>query len=185
MLSFTRTLIVGMLILGVSGSAFAREKQQVKREKTRIMAESILERLLSENPRAKELFKLSYGYAVFDNLEDPLLRTAYRGTGVVVAKTTTSREYMKMGPMYKDPHPGAVKRQVVFLIRTKEAYDKFAKEGWEAGLSYINALKDEDGIPEGEFRDRVAIFYYSEEGLAESADLTNTKYWRPKKLNKY
>jgi lipid-binding SYLF domain-containing protein len=183
MLNLARTLIVGLVIVGLSGPALADEKQQTKRERVNIAAETILTRLLAENARAKELYKIAYGYAVFDNIEDRVTMTEYRGAGVAVAKTTTGRVHMKMAEMHKDPHPGPVRRQVVFLLRTKAAYDTFVKYGWEAGLSYQNALKDEDDIPEGEFRDGIAIYSFSDDGLDESADLTNSKYWAPNRFN--
>ena len=72
-------------------------KQEAKAMKIRETADDALELLLAKNAKAKDLYGMSYGWAVFDNLKLAFGFSGGGGNGVAIAKDTGMHTYMKMG----------------------------------------------------------------------------------------
>ncbi|MEK7794621.1 MAG: YSC84-related protein [Candidatus Hydrogenedentota bacterium] len=183
--------IAAVSVLSVAAASFAQEAQDdtqggkdKKREEINIMAEGTLERLLQNNETAKKLFDDSVGYAVFDTIKVSLLIAGGGGQGVAIEKASGNRTYMRMGTAGLSVGLGGQKYKVVFLFADKKTMDDFVEKGWEAGAS-ANAVAGEDGKnTEAAFNNGVAVFQMTEGGLMLQADISGTKYWKHKKLNK-
>lgn len=146
-------------------------------------AEGGLERLLKLNRKAKALFDISYGYAVFDSRKTSFLVTVGGGSGVAVRKSDGKKTYMRMFTGGANVGAGIQFFQNIFLFETKSAYDAFVNSGWEAGTS-ANANFGRDSIDaQIKFSNGMAFFQLSENGINLSADITGTKYWKDGDLN--
>ena len=107
-------------------------KQESKKMKLDETAEEALQALFAANPKAKELYEGSYGWAVFDNLKLAFGFSGGGGNGVAVAKENDKRTYMKMGTAGIGFGLGANKYQVIFLFQDSQTFDNFVNNGWQA-----------------------------------------------------
>ncbi len=89
------TLCVVTLAFAAPGTALADEeksstelKQDSKRAKINEVAKETLDKLFSENPKAKALYDEAVGWAVFDNTKVAFGVSGGGGNGVAVSKKT-------------------------------------------------------------------------------------------------
>ena len=143
-----------------------------------------LDTVLDKSDGANKLYESAYGYAVFDNLKIAIGISGGGGSGVAVTKGSGARTYMKMGTGGVGLGLGGQKYQVVFLFETRAALDRFVKKGWQADVN-ANAAAGTRGANEAvSFNNGVAIFQLTYKGLMAQADISGTKYWKHKKLNR-
>ena len=107
-------------------------KHESKRVKIDETAQQATSKLFAENPKAKELFDMSYGWAVFDNLKLAFGISGGGGNGVAVQKETGERTYMKMGTVGVGLGLGGNKYQIVFLFQDSQTFENFVNKGWQA-----------------------------------------------------
>lgn len=155
-----------------------------KREKIDAMAKEALTTVVEGNEGAKALFDKAYGYAVFDNFKLSLFLASGRGRGVAVTKADGAKVYMRMGTIGLNVGLGGQKYQVIFLFENKTTMDNFTEKGWEADTSASAVAGTKGANAEATFRDGMAIYQITEKGLMLQADVSGTKYWKDKKLNK-
>ena len=181
--------LIVVLLLVSTHAVWAAEsgkapKAEEKRQKIDGMARETLERLSSAKPASRELYDSAYGYAVFDNFKLSLVITGGGGVGVAVQKGTGERTYMKMGTGGVNLGLGGQKYQVVFLFETQKTFDNFVQKGWQADAG-ANAVAWKSGAnAEASFVSGIAVYQLTEAGLMLQADLSGTKYWKSKKLNR-
>lgn len=183
MRKFIPTLIL-VLLIATEASVFAEDKQEKTRVAIDAMEKDVLERFFTEEEEGEELFEQSYGYAVFNNIKMALLLTSSRGKGVAVNKESGKRTYMKMGSLGVNIGYGLQKMQVLFLFQTKEAYENFIDKGWRADAAADVALIKKGEVIDVEFRNGIFVYQFTEKGLMLQANLSGTKYYPSKKLNK-
>ncbi len=178
------------ILLAVSTVAVAQEapvkidKKAAKRDAIDQMARETLQRLLSENAAANELADHASGFAVFDSFKAALLISGGGGIGVAVNSSTGQRTYMKMGTAGIGIGLGGQSYQIVFFFETQAAFNRFVTKGWHADAN-ANAAAGTKGANEtASFNDGVAIFQLTHKGLMAQADVSGTKYWKSKKLNR-
>jgi lipid-binding SYLF domain-containing protein len=184
-------VLTAIALLMTASAIFADEeegdwkdmKQESKRMKLDETAEAALQALFAENPKAKELYDGSYGWAVFDNLKLALGFSGGGGNGVAAVKETNQKTYMKMGTAGVGLGLGANKYQVIFLFQDSQTYDNFVNKGWQADAGATasagtNAAEVKTGFVNG-----IAIYQMTEKGLMANADIAGTKYWKNDKLN--
>ncbi len=104
-------------------------KQESKRMKIDETAQESLDTLFADNPKAKELFENSYGWAVFDNLKLAFGFSGGGGNGVAVNKETGEKTYMQMGTAGVGIGLGANKYQIVFLFQDSQTFRKLRQQG--------------------------------------------------------
>jgi lipid-binding SYLF domain-containing protein len=180
-----------MLFVAFQGVALAEDpkdpkeaKYDYKRAKIDQNERETLQRLFEKDAKAKRLFDRAVGYAVFDNTKVSLGLTGGGGAGVVVNKTSGKRIYMKMGTAGLNLGLGAQVYQIVFMFEDGETLDNFINKGWDADAS-ANAVAGTAGAnAEATFRKGMAIYQLTQGGLMLQADISGTKYWKYKKLNK-
>jgi lipid-binding SYLF domain-containing protein len=168
-----------------AGKAIRGEKEspEVIRAGIDGMEAATLQRLFAESPEARERFDTTPAYAVFDSRKMSFLITTAFGSGVAVNKESGQRVYMKMAEGGVNYGAGAQLYQVIFLFPTIGSYEEFINKGWDAGAGAdAVAGKDDENLglrlPDG-----TSIYKLNEKGIALSATLTGTKYWKWDELN--
>jgi len=171
--------------VAVAQEAPARtDKKAAKRAAVDQMARETLERLLVENSNANAMADSAVGFAVFDSFKAAVLVSGGGGIGVAVNSGTGHRTYMKMGTAGIGLGLGGQSYQIVFFFETQRAFDRFVTKGWQADAS-ANAAAGTKGANEtASFNDGVAVFQLTHKGLMAHADVSGTKYWKHKKLNR-
>jgi lipid-binding SYLF domain-containing protein len=178
------------IFLAASTAAVAQDapamtdNRAAKRAAIDQMARETLERLLTENTGANLLADRAKGFAVFDSFKAAVLVSGGGGVGVAVDSSTGARTYMKMGTAGIGVGLGGQSYQIVFFFETQEAFDRFVTKGWQADAS-ANAAAGTKGANEtASFSNGVAVFQLTHKGLMAQADVSGTKYWKHKKLNR-
>jgi lipid-binding SYLF domain-containing protein len=158
-------------------------KHEAKAAKIDETADEALQELFAERAKAKDLFSMSYGWAVFDNLKLALGLSGGGGNGVAVNRQTGERTYMKMGTGGVGLGLGVNKYQVVFLMEDQQTFDNFVEKGWQADAGATAAAGTSAAEVKTDFVNGLAIYQLTEKGLMLNADIAGTKYWKNKKLN--
>ena len=158
-------------------------KQDSKAAKLDNTAEESLLTLFAENPKSRELYLRSYGWAVFDNLKLALGVSGGGGNGVAVVRATGEKTYMKMGTAGIGVGLGVKKYQVVFFMQDSQTFDQFVDKGWQADAG-AGAVAGKAGVEVmTDFVNGLAVYQLTESGLMANADIAGTKYWKNEKLN--
>ena len=158
-------------------------KQESKRMKLDETAEEALQALFAANPKAKELYSNSFGFAVFDNLKLAFGFSGGGGNGVAKAKESGQKTYMKMGTAGVGFGLGANKYQVIFLFQDSQTFDNFVNKGWQADAGATASAGKNAAEVKTDFVNGLAIYQMTEKGLMANADIAGTKYWKNDKLN--
>jgi lipid-binding SYLF domain-containing protein len=169
-----------------AGKAISGEKESPETARAEInrMEAATLERLFAESSEARERFDSAPAYAVFDSRKMSFLITTAFGSGVAVNRESGERVYMKMAEGGVNYGAGAQLYQVIFLFPTLASYSDFVNKGWDAGAGAdAVAGKDDENLglrlPDG-----TSVYKLNEKGIALSATLTGTKYWKWDELNR-
>ncbi len=179
---FSALLVLGLLSPAMAGSK--AEKAEQKRKAIDEMASNVLSELFEKKSAAKELDAKAYGYAVFDNWKISLLLASGRGGGVAVVKESDARTYMKMGTLGLNVGLGVQKMRVVFLFQNQATFDRFINKGWKADASANAAIGKSGANVDAQFVNGVAVYQFTDKGLMLQADISGTKYYKNKKLNR-
>jgi lipid-binding SYLF domain-containing protein len=174
------------VLLLVSGFALvqAKEDKAEKRAAIDAMAKEAMDEVLGESESARKLYDKAFGYAVFDNLKIAIGISGGGGQGVAVEKGSGTHTYMKMGTVGVGFGLGGKKYQVVFLLENEKVFRSFVDKGWQADTQAGAAAGTAGASAESTFHGGIAIYQITEAGLVASADVSGTKYWKNKKLNK-
>jgi len=170
-------------------SVFAEEdwksmKQESKAMKIKESAKESLNELFADNPKAKELYKRSYGWAAFANLKIAFGFSGGGGNGVAVVKETGEKTFMQMGTAGIGVGLGINKYDVIFLFQDSQTFDNFVNKGWQADAGATAAAGKAAADVATNFTNGMAIYQITEKGLMAFADIAGTKYWKNDKLNK-
>jgi len=170
-------------------SVFAEEdwkamKQASKAMKINETADDALNDLFAKNPKAKELFERSYGWAAFNNLKLAFGFSGGGGDGVAVVRETGKKTFMKMGTVGIGIGLGINKYNVIFLFQDSQTFDTFVNNGWQADAGATAAAGKAAAEVKTDFTNGLAIYQITEKGLMANADIAGTKYWKNDKLNK-
>jgi lipid-binding SYLF domain-containing protein len=186
----TPLIVIAILcLLGSSGQLAAEENweslnKDAKRAKIDATAKEALDEVFKGSKNAKDLYDNSYGWAVFDNLKIAWGFSGGGGNGVAVNKKSGARTYMKMGTVGVGFGLGAQKYQVIFLFQDDKTFTSFVEKGWKADASAQAAAGTAGVGAQTGFVNGIAVYQLTDKGLMASADITGTKYWKNKKLNK-
>ena len=159
-----------------------------ERKEIRDKTAETLNRLYSLQPKAKQVIKNSYGYAVFSNFGMKILVAGGgKGKGEAINTNTGKETFMKMLEVQAGLGVGIKRFQVVFVFENKQVFDEFINSGWEfGGQSTVAAKLDDDG---GAFTGAatvspgVWIYQLTEDGLALEVTVKGTKYMKDDDLN--
>jgi lipid-binding SYLF domain-containing protein len=177
------------LILPTTSSLSAEEswkslKRESKRMKIDETAQEALNTLFATSPKAENLFEMSYGWAVFDNLKLAFGFSGGGGNGVAKVRETGKKTYMKMGTAGIGIGLGVNTYQVVFLFQDSRTFQNFVENGWQADATASAVAGQTGAEAKTDFSNGMAIYQITDTGLMAFADIAGTKYWKNKKLNK-
>lgn len=148
-----------------------------------------LEELYTDKPQLEERVENAAGYGVFSNLGAHIfVLSTGNGFGVVVNNKTGQKTYMRMAEIGVGLGIGIKDFRAVFVFHDEKSLDKFVTKGWQWGGEADAAAKSgEKGGAATAAEDimrGVDVYQFTETGIALSATVSGTKYWRDKKLNK-
>lgn len=168
-----------------AGSAISGEKEDPNALRAKIdkMASDAITRLTSKSPQAKSRFDKAAGYAVFDTRKLSLLISTGFGSGVAVDKGTAKPIYMKMATGGVNLGYGVQSFQVIFLFPDNLTLTDFVQKGWEADAEATAAANSDKADAAMRLGNGVFVYKLNEKGVALSATLTGTKYWKDGDLN--
>ena len=138
-----------VLILPTTSSLSAEEswkslKRESKRMKIDETAQETLNTLFASSPKAENLYEISYGWAVFDNLKLAFGFSGGGGNGVAKVRESGEKTYMQTGTAGIGIGLGINKYQVVFLFQDSRTFKNFVEQGWQAeataSTAYAEAL---------------------------------------------
>lgn len=155
------------------------------RAKLDAMAVETLDRLLREQPEAKDLFDASQGYAVFDTRKVTLLGfTGGAGRGVAISQDE-EHTYMNMGTAGVGLAfgIGGFETQVVIFFEEEEGFERFVLHGYDATAEAGTMFGEDGEQAEMRFADGRAVFVLTQKGWRVAATVAGTKYWTDPKLN--
>jgi lipid-binding SYLF domain-containing protein len=179
--------LVFALLLTLSISAeesWKNLKRESKRMKIDETAQGALDTLFASNPKAENLFEMSYGWAVFDNLKLAFGFSGGGGNGVAKVRVTGEKTYMKMGTAGIGIGLGVNTYQVVFLFQDSRTFNSFVEKGWQADATASAVAGEAGAEAKTDFSNGMAIYQITDKGLMAHADIAGTKYWKNKKLNR-
>ncbi len=178
-----------VLVLSTTSSLSAEEswkslKHESKRMKIDETAQEALDSLFTSSPKAEDLFEMSYGWAVFDNLKLAFGFSGGGGNGVAKERVSGDKTYMKMGTAGIGIGLGVNKYQVVFLFQDSRTFKNFVENGWQADATASAVAGQTGAEAKTDFSNGIAVYQITDKGLMALADIAGTKYWKNKKLNK-
>ena len=178
-----------LVLLFIAPSASALDKQDKQRDKIEAMRQETLAKLYAEVPHAEDEIEEAEGYAVFSNVGvQVFLLGGGGGSGVAIDQRTGNHTYMKMAQAKVGLGLGVKDFRAIFIFHDREPFTNFVEKGWDfSGEADAAAKVDDMGGDESEgasVRRGVSMYQFTEDGLALSASLNGTKYWKWKKLNK-
>ena len=178
------TALCLVLVLGCVPIALAGDKAQNKRTAIDTMAESTLDKLFADEAGSRALYDKAAGYAVFDSIKVAVGISGGGGVGVAVDKASGKRTYMKMGTAGIGLGLGGKSFQIVLMFESDKVFRNFIEHGWQAEASAGAAAGTAGKDVDSSFIHGVVIFQLTNKGLIAQADVSGTKFWKSKKLNK-
>ena len=178
-----------VLVLSTTSSLSAEEswkslKHESQRMKIDETAQEALDSLFTSSPKAKNLYEMAYGWAVFDNLKLAFGFSGGGGNGVAKARESGKKTYMQMGTAGIGIGLGINKYQVVFLFQDSRTFKNFVENGWQADATASAVAGQTGAEAKTDFSNGIAIYQITDKGLMAFADIAGTKYWKNKKLNR-
>ena len=151
------------------------------------MHDNALEELYARDPIAKEKIDSAAGHGVFSNIgTNLLLVTTEGGYGVAVDHKTKERTYMKMAGAGLGIGIGAKDTRLIFIFQSELALADFKSGSWAAGADADAAAKVSDAGGEQSVTAKtgdVEIYTITRNGLALSATINGTRFYRDNYLN--
>jgi len=147
-----------------------------------------LQELYRRKPEVQKRVEDAAGYGVFSNVGAKVfLLSAGHGFGMVVNNKTGEKTYMKMAEIGAGLGLGLKDFRAVFVFHDEDSLDYFVTKGWQWGGEAEAAAKSGEkggsAVAAADIQRGVDVYQFTEAGVALSATVNGTKYWRDKKLN--
>jgi len=164
------------------------ESPQEKRTYIDQMAKETLAELYKREPSARKQVENAVGYGVFSNMGMNLFVVATgNGYGLVHNRKTGEDIYMKMYQAGGGIGFGLEGFKGVFVFYDPESLRSFTESGWSVDAqANAAAVHEEEGGAvgvEATIDKGVAIYQFTETGVAVQATVKGTKIWKDKELN--
>ena len=181
-----------------------------KRSYVRKMRNDTLREAFAIQPGLEKKLASAPGYAVFSNLSTKLfILGAGHGYGLVVDSQDGGETFMRMGQLSAGVGLGLKDFRAVFVFRDRQTLRAFVTRGWQFGgdadaaakagdkgaAAGVQAKVVESGASVGGVGQAstsgtdltagagIEVYQFTQSGLALSAAVAGTKYWRDKELN--
>ena len=168
---------------GPKGDTAAEKRQYVQDERA-----ETLEKFYDSDASLKRKVSEAAGYAIFSNIGAKVIFVSGGGGhGVVHNNRTGDDTYMRMGEVGVGLGLGVRDFRALFVFKNEPTLQKFIDEGWEFNAEADAAAKSGDkggaASGKGDVNSDIDIYQLTESGLALSATIGGTKYWKDEKLN--
>jgi lipid-binding SYLF domain-containing protein len=192
MARMTRTLSVVValpLALMLSGCSTPKgETTDERRTYAREMVDESLRMLYAERPDLERFVENAAGYGAFSTIGTNIIFVSTGGGfGMVRDNATGEETFMRMGEAGVGLGLGVKDFRAIFVFNTQRALDRFVDDGWTFGADADAAAKtgDQGGAAgaKGAIGDEITVYQLTENGLALSATVSGTKYWKDDELN--
>ena len=178
--------VSGLLLVGsLPADAGIFSSAAERREQIDLNANHTLERLLKEDAKAKRLYDRAFGYAIFNLTKGSLIVTGGGGSGVAIDRVTQERTYMHVGMGGIGLGIGGQASRLVLLFEDKETFDQFIRNDWHANSSANAVLGRVGANADATFTNGIAIYQLTDAGLLLQADVSGTRFWQSRRLNKH
>lgn len=181
------TALTVLLCMVTASTVFAASVAE-QRAQINELHEKTLQRLYAKYPHAQRVINECYAYATLSNSGVKVLFVGEaHGRGIAINNYTGEKVYLHMEELSAGLGLGAKEYDLIFLINTRDAWDKFISGDIKFGAS-AQASAD-DGMTGGtiEGADYVApgiwAFQMTTKGLALEATLDGIKIYADKNLN--
>lgn len=178
------TLLLCMVTASTVFAASAAEQRAQIDE----LHDKTLQKLYAKYPHAERVINACYAYATLSNSGVKVLFVGSgHGRGEAINNQTGEKVYLHMDELSAGLGIGATEYNLIFLINTREAWDKFISGETRFGASAEASI--DDGVSGGtiEGAEYVApgvwAFKMTTKGLALEATLDGIKIYADKKLN--
>jgi len=181
-----------------------------KRSYVRKMGNETLQEIYAQNPKIKEEIRGAAGYAVFSTLSVKIFVVGPgHGYGILAENRTSNQTFMRMAQLGGGVGMGARTMRVVFVFHDPKTLAAFRDSGWQFGGEATAAAKagavggsagaqgkvvesgaslggsgsigeGSTGLASGA---GMSVYELTEHGLALTASVAGTKYWKDGKLN--
>ncbi len=208
-----RRLAIFLLALAAATLACATPKGgsvEEKRTYVRKMRDDTLREAIAVQPALEEKLASAAGYAVFTTLKVKVFVLGPgHGFGMAVDNQGGSETFMRMAQVGAGVGLGAKDVRAVFLFRDRGTLNAFVTGGWQFGgdadaaakagdkgaAAGVQAKVVEGGATAGGVGQAstsgtdltagagIEVYQFTQSGLALSATLAGTKYWRDAELN--
>jgi len=183
--------LCGMLPLagGLTGCTSAKGSNPTeKRDYVDRMTREALEAFYAEKPDLREDVRSAPGYGLFSSIGTNIIFVATEGGHGKVHNNNTGRDtYMKVAGGGVGLGLGAKDYKMLMIFRTEFAMQDFIANGWSAGAEADATAKSGDqggeASAESNIEDDIVIHTLTENGLALSATIGATKFYRDSELN--
>lgn len=178
--------VAGLSLAGCLTPAGSDVSQQ--RRNVQDMRARTLSRLYAIHPGAQGRIERAAGHAVFSNINiNVVLLSVGAGYGVARDRSTGRDVYMRMGSGGIGIGLGVKDFRGVFVFDTRDKYDWFVNQGWDASGQADAAAKtgDKGGAWAGavDVAPGIHLYQITEAGLALQATIQGTKFWKDGELN--
>ena len=191
-MNLTRTIMLGACALvaaSLTACTAPRGGTPVeKRANIDQMHSDTIAELYRQKPEVRDIINRSPGYAAFTNIGTNIIFVSTgSGYGVVVDRTTGEKTYMRMGELGVGLGLGLKDFRAVFVFHDEETMRRFVDTGWEFGAEADATAKsgEKGGSASGAATasSGMSIYQFTEAGVALSATVSGTKYWKDDALN--
>ncbi|MFM9995333.1 MAG: hypothetical protein ACKVU4_05975 [Phycisphaerales bacterium] len=174
-------------LLGGCASSQGNTPEEKRRYSLKMRDDTVAE-LIRQRPEVKERLDKAAGYGAFSNIgTNIILVSTGGGFGVVTDKGTGRDTYMRMGELGVGLGLGVKDFRAVFVFYDAESLRTFVTSGWEFGAEADAAAKagDQGGAASaaGNVLKGVEVYQFTENGIALSATVSGTKYWKDSAIN--
>ena len=164
------------------------ETPEEKRADVRQISHEVLTELYENDPDLRDVVARSPGYAVFSNRSTKILLLGSEvGYGVAVDNRTGEETFMRMAGFGAGLGMGVTTLRIVFVFHEEDVMRQFIDSGWDfGGDAAAAAQKDETGAAVGgnvTVEPGMSIYQITDDGLALTATVGGTKYWKDDGLN--
>jgi len=183
------TLLTLSLAFTLTGCASAKGGSPAERRTHALdMREATLQELYTQRPGTREEIRNAAGYGVFSAIgTNIILVSTGGGYGVVTNNRTNEETFMRMGEVGVGLGLGVKDFRAVFVFHDEETLNRFVESGWEFGAEADAAAKagDQGGAASAAANTNrgITVYQFTENGIALSATVSGTRYWRDNRLN--
>lgn len=184
-LAATTIIMLGSSLVGCATTK--GDTPDEKRAYTDRMSEDALSDLYEQRPDLKSRVESAAGYGTFSNIGTNLLFISTGGGfGMVHDNDTGKSTYMKMAEFGVGIGLGVKDFRAVFIFNDASTMQTFITSGWEWGGEADAAAKvgDQGGAAEAAGAvGPIEVYQITKNGIALSATVSGTKYWKDTALN--